>query len=189
VTLSSKFAHLTLQLRENPRLRYGVWVLAALFLGYLALGVQEWQQGIVVDHDSRLERLMHLETLAGSSMWLDRVKTSRALSIQLESRLWRANSKGLAQAKVQNWVNTQMKKAALDKAKIKVDTARPVDGVGSVWEIAVEIEGLFPLDACLDFLAAVEKESSAAVETLTLIRGRPSRCTLGVKCYVRAGAS
>lgn len=92
------------QTAANPRLRWMLWAVLYILLMYLALSMGDWrtqqQQSI-----NQLQRTaLKLQALESQTEWAERWAAEQAVSTQLQARLWQANSIGLAEADLQNYL-------------------------------------------------------------------------------------
>ncbi|QEY17335.1 hypothetical protein D0C16_15915 [Cellvibrio sp. KY-GH-1] len=96
------------QTGSNPRLRWMLWGILYIFLIYFALSLGDWraeqQQSI-----NQLQRTaIKLEQLESQTEWPERWEAEKAVGAQLQARLWKAKSAGLAEADLQNFLRTLM---------------------------------------------------------------------------------
>lgn len=114
------FSTLLIDLRRNPRLRLwfalivGVMCLYVLLLLRDALQSAEQQERAIAQSISRLRA--HL----AQPEWLQREQAASILVAQLESRLWQAPTAGLAQAALQDWLNSNLKQVQATKPMLTV---------------------------------------------------------------------
>ncbi len=96
------------QTGSNPRLRWMLWGILYIFFIYFALSIGDWraeqQQAI-----NQLQRTaIKLEQLESQTEWPERWEAEKAVGAQLQARLWKAKSAGLAEADLQNFLRTLM---------------------------------------------------------------------------------
>lgn len=170
--------------RRNVRLRLGVLALAVILAGYELLVLADQMKPLQVEHQRLRQQLTGVRTLAEQRFWEERLNAARALRVQLEGRLWRAESRGLANADVQNWVNAQLKAAKIVSTRIQVEPARELADHPGLWEVTARIEGPLTLDNLRELLRRIEGDPRLTViERLDAQPGNPPRFALGLKAY------
>jgi len=108
------------ELRNNPRLRWGVTLIAGLFWLYVILLLRETLQEQEQQHRAVAQSISRLRAQLAQPEWLERVAPARTLAVQTEGRLWQAPTSGLAQAAFQDWLNAAMAGAGASNPKITV---------------------------------------------------------------------
>lgn len=170
--------------RRNARLRLGSAVVALILAGYGLLALSDQIKPMQVEHQRLRQQLAGIRVLAEQRFWEERLNAARALRVQLESRLWRADNRGLAHADVQNWLNAQLKAVKIAPTRVQVEPAREASEHPGLWEVTVRVEGPLTLDSLRDLLRAIEGEARlTVVERLEALAGRPPRFVLGFKAY------
>ncbi len=168
------------QWRGNPRLRYGVYVIAAIMCIY---GILVLRDAVTAKREAWAAteaRIARARALANSGDWVNRASEVKAAMSEFESLLWKEGSLGLAQAAVQESVTRTLTSAGL--------TARQVKVTVSDAPLSAEMPEIVPIRArvLIDFrplavnawLAAMardvsEKRPAMVIESLT-IRGAPA---------------
>lgn len=102
------------ELRNNPRLRWGIALIIGIAWLYGILLLQESLQEQEQQHRATVHALSRLRAQLAQPEWIARAAQSKELSMQMEGGLWQAPTSGLAQAAFQDW---------LKAAAIKADTA------------------------------------------------------------------
>jgi hypothetical protein len=175
--------------RRNPRLRAGIWLIVFVLFAYLLMLLSDWKQTLKTEYQNLTGRLGRLEILARQKEWADRVDIAKSLMIQMESRFWKANSRGLAQAQMQMWIDGLLKKNEIANSRTQVEPARDITGYEGLWQVAIRIEGNFAPDRLLDLLRSVESyEQIVTVEQLDVINYGTPRFTMVMKAYFQAGS-
>jgi membrane protein implicated in regulation of membrane protease activity len=178
------------ELQQNARLRIGGWVVLLIILSYPILLLSDWKKAIQADYESVAAQKQRLEALAGRQEWVERVDAAKAVSVQMEGRLWNAESRGLAQADFQKWLDKLVKQAKINDARIRVEPAVDIAGHEGVWQTPATIEGPFDQQSFFDLLHAVEaNEQLVSVEQLDILHQnkaqKQGRFTLVLKAYFR----
>ena len=178
------FDQLLSQLRENPRLRWGLWSIAAILWLYGILLMRDALQENTVQYESALKRAVALQAKGGEKAWLERAEQARLLRVELDGRLWRAATPGLAQAAFQDWLNQSLLQAAIARPAITLAESGGGEKEAGDAAAAGMPEGIWPVKAKLEFdfdpktfLALTrrlaENPQKVAVESLS-IRLEPS---------------
>lgn len=169
--------------RRNLRLRLGVLALAVILAGYAALVLNDELKPLRAEHQRLRQQLAGVRTLAEQRFWEERLNAARTLRVQLEGRLWQAESRGLANADVQNWVNAQLKAAKIVATRIQVEPARELVDHPGLWEVTARIEGPLTLANLRELLRGLEGDPRLTVIERLEAQGSPPRFALGLKAY------
>lgn len=139
------------QLRANPRLRWGLWTIAAILWLYGILLLRDIMQESADQYESALGRVAALQAKGAEKAWLERSEQARLLRVELEARLWRAATPGLAQAGFQDSLNLALLQAGVGRPAITLAAS----GVGEKEAVdaasAGMPEGAWPIKAKLEF--------------------------------------
>jgi hypothetical protein len=111
--LASAWAEAQAQVRSNPRLRMGLWLVLGMLWVSALLNVSDW----ITAESSRTRttalELDRLRSLAAQSGWEQRVEeASQQLSL-LQGMTWAEPERGLAEAAMQDWVTALAAKAGI----------------------------------------------------------------------------
>lgn len=168
------------ELRENPRLRWGVALIIGIFWLYGILLLRERLQEQEQQHRAAMQSISRLRAQLAQPEWAARVAPARDMAMQLEGRLWQAPTPGLAQAAFQDWLNAAMIKAGVTHPQITVTVideavanvpnqnqdlgkTTPVD----LWKIRAKLGFDFSSATLLDFMSRIENhEKQIIVDTL-----------------------
>jgi hypothetical protein len=173
--------------RRNPRLRLAAAVAVAILLGYGGLLLSDELPPLRAEHRRLQQQLASAEGLARQDFWLERRDAVKALLVQLESRLWSASSRGLAQADVQGWLAGLLRAARITPTRVQVEPAREEANRPGVWEVAGRVEAPLDIASLLNLLRYIEAyERLTVIEQLEIQDGRPPRFALVFKAYFRA---
>lgn len=184
------FSRLAQEWRQNPRLRLGMWLMLGILLLYVSLVLSDRRKAIEQDYRRTVGRLGQLEALTKQSEWTERADAARTLCVQLESKLWKAEGRGMALAAIQNWIYGLLKLAGMDEPRVSVEPAANVAGVENVWQVAVRVEGLFDAQKMTTLLHEIETHSLVTeIDDLEIASGPQGRFSLVIKAYFMAGAA
>jgi hypothetical protein len=173
------------ELRENTRLRLGLWLVSAILLSYPLLLLRDYEHSLALAHGSALEQLARLRDISAQDAWAAQAERARALRVQAEDKLWRADSRGLAQATLQSWLQAQLKTAGIDKPRLNVETT--VDAGPGLWKVSAKCDAPFEpaqLELFLKILA--DHPQWLVVERLEARKAYTSQFSLVLSAYFHA---
>jgi len=175
------------ELRTNVRLRLGLWLIAAIVGFYGILALDDYRQKLMKDYQSQANHLMQLQSVINETQWQARVEQIRALKVPLEEKLWKATSKGLAQANLQTWLDTQAKTAKLEIHRLTVEEPIETKEKPALWQISAQIDGVFVSSGFENLLLAISQHPQwVIVERLDIQAPPNGRFTLVVTVYFQA---
>jgi hypothetical protein len=129
------------ELQENMRLRLGIWGVSAILLSYPLLLLRDYEHSLALAHGSALEQLHRLRDISAQDAWAEQAERARALRVQAEDKLWRADSRGLAQATLQSWLQAQLKIAGIEKPRVTVEST--IDAGPGLWKVSAKCDAPF----------------------------------------------
>jgi hypothetical protein len=162
------------EIRTNRRAAAGLLVLTVLTGGYGLLAVDDQ---IDATRSAYLQAVQHFRRIAATANdrdWPARAKASAELREALERRLWPAESEGMAQANLQDWVTAAGRDAGLDKLRVKVELTRPKGLPPGFYQVIATINALQTEPALIGFLARIEQEKHLLVVERLHVRERPA---------------
>lgn len=173
------------QLRNNPRLRWGVALIVGIIWLYGILLLRETLQEQEQQHRATAQSISRLRLQLTQPEWIARVAPARDMAMQLEGRLWQAPTSGLAQAAFQDWLNAAMVKVAVTRPQIIVTvldeagannqnqapgTATPSD----LWKIKAKLSFDFSQATLLDFMGRIEGNERQIITGALNVRKEPA---------------
>ncbi len=178
-----------IELRNNTRLRMGVWLIIALLLGYSIMLLNDYRLKTQQEYNSVVEQLSQLKTIANQSQWLDRTAEIQQVREQIQAKLWQANTKGLAQATFQQWLRTISKQ--IDIKRLQVDPALDVPKYVDVWQVTAKLRGDFTKQNLTSFLLQIDTSPSLVVtEMLDVYESKEQlKLVIIVKAYFQKDSS
>ncbi len=177
--------------KKNPRLRLGILAIAGIGLLYLFLVVSDYQIEQKKNFDRIAKQYTKLKRGGLDESWLQHYEEAKNFAALVESRAWRAKSRGLAQAMVQSWAEELIKKYKFSGPSLRVEQAYEVTDVDSLWQVAATLEAEYPPENIAGILREVEgSEKLLSIERLIITKNAqtirdPKRFTLGVKAYFK----
>lgn len=108
------------QLRDTPRLRWGVAVIIGIAWLYAILLMNDNLHQLTQQHRAAVHALTRLNSLLAQSEWQARMTSSKIMVAQLEGSLWQAPTAGLAQAALQDELTATLNKVGATHSLISV---------------------------------------------------------------------
>jgi len=175
------------ELRNNPRLRIGIWLILAILAGYSLIIINDYQKKIEANYNIISNKFNKLQIVTKQTEWPKRAEEAHSFRIMLEDKLWIANSKGLAQADFQAWLLIQAKSSKIENYSLKTEDTTEVDN-GKLWRVVGKLEGNFSSDTLNRLLLSISQHPQMIVIEKLDIRsfGRRSVFTLVVSAYFQA---
>jgi len=187
------FDNLLSQLRDNPRLRWGVALIIGIFWLYSILLLRDSLQQQTQQHRATAQALARLQAQLAQPQWTTRVTPAKVMAVQLEGKLWQAATPGLAQAAFQDWLNASMAKAGISKPQISVtvlEEAAPnaaAQNLGSsptssppsstpadLWKLKAKLSLEFNAPSLMSFLTLIENHDKQIIVAALNVRKEPS---------------
>ena len=104
-----------------------------------------------------------MRRLAGQVEWKSRREAVQRARVQLESRLWEAESDGLAQANFQDLITKSGKEADLPRVDVHVEIINPAATSRNYRQMSATVTGPFTADTMQKFLAKLEGDGHMLV--------------------------
>ena len=158
------------ELRRNTRLRVGVWAIVAIILTYTVMVVNDYHKQLQADYDKALAHLNQLQSIAKQTQWAERASKAQELRTQLAARLWQADTKGLAQAIFQTWLQEEIFFARIEKPQLHVEEAVDVAKYPQFWQVTAKLKGAFVPKRLISLLSAIAKHPQLVVTERLNIR-------------------
>jgi hypothetical protein len=192
-----------IQLRENARLRWGVALIIGTCWLYCILLIHEALQTGTRLHRSASQSLVRTRAQMTQTEWLARVAPAKTLAVQLESRLWRAATPGLAQAAFQDTLKAATLKAAVARPQVNVtlveeppaEAPNPTSNASApstppdLWKVKAMVSFEFSAPGVLDVLRQIEgHDRQIVVAALSFSQSPLSRVELELYAYFQKPA-
>jgi len=172
------------ELKANPRLRWGVWGIVGVLWFYGVLELRDEVQRQSDTYHSISKKISRTQETALRTEWPNRLVETQSLQLDLESRLWRESTIGLAQASFHDWLNLSAQQANLTKVQLTVaaQDGESFDGkdksgnenTSSLWKVSAKLSFDFSPQSFYPFMARIAAhDKKVAIESL-VIRGTPS---------------
>lgn len=183
-------------LRANPRLRLWLWLIGFILWAYGLLVLDDHVQAARADYAAAASRHARAQAVAGDAAWPQRLRAVRALEAQIEGRLWREASAGLAQAAFQDWLGLAMRGANIANPLVAVSVhdeqldPAAQGAAAAVWKARARVSGDFAPGGLASFLKTVGEHDKAIIVESLVIKGstRSPRVELGLVAYFQPPA-
>lgn len=169
---------------RNPRFRLGIWAILIILLTYLLLTLSDQKKSVRSDYQLTEGRLERLELLVRQKEWAARAHAVRTSIVQMEARFWKAGARGMAQAKIQVWIDNLLKKKGISDTRTQVDPAREIKVYNDLWQVAVRVDGAFEPRKMAELLHAIETHPKIiTIEQLDIMNHKRPHFTLVFKAW------
>lgn len=154
-----------LQLKDewqtNHRLRIMVNVIAITLMFYILLVITEIQQDRSEQLNQNIINLNKIKKIQEEPIWVEREKLAVKQKEAFENQLWRASSKGLAQAKFQAFLRATLKNK-ITANTITLENIEQLNDDGSLislWRAGAQIRGAYKYDELQQFIYTINQHS------------------------------
>ncbi len=131
------------QANANPRLRWMLWGILYIFLMYFALSLGEWRAEQAQSINQLQRTAIKLAQLETQTEWPQRWADEKQVSEQLNKRLWKATTPGLAEADLQNYLRNLLNNHNADGVRLRLaPTETLVIGGESLFKVSAEVSGV-----------------------------------------------
>jgi len=172
--LAEALAPVIAQVRANRRLAIALALIPIIVWGYLILSTQAWVDDEVQRLVRTREEVARLEKVATDAAWSRRAREADARRIELEGRMWRIETEGLARAEFQEWLLGTSRKAGIGRPQVRLDAndteAQRQSGYRA---LNASLSGDFSPESLQAFLAAIANEKRLIVINSMRIQRQP----------------
>lgn len=172
----------------NPRLRWGAWGIIGILWFYGVLELRDASQRQAEAYRAASGKLARAQAVATQAEWPARLREANSVRLDLESRLWKAGTLGLAQATFNDWLTQLAQQSNLARSQLAVSAQgdEAVSGRESVGadKAVAAMPGLWKVSARLSFdfappgfnrlMAQLANRDKAVVIESLVIRGAPN---------------
>jgi hypothetical protein len=146
------------EVARNPRLHYGILAILGILLLGSWFGIEDGHRRAQSAADTASQYLVTLRRLAGQTEWRKRSDTVQRLRNQIESRLWDAQSDGLAQANFQDLIAKLAERNKLEATDIRVEIVAAVGASTKLRQMTASLSGRFDGGKLQNFLADLARD-------------------------------
>lgn len=160
------------QLAANPRLVWGLWVIALLALLYANLWLSDERALQTTRLDGLYLEQQDATGLMQNADWPQRLEQAQAALAQQDERFGRAGSEALARADVQAALGSLLQRLDIARGRVEVSAAARPDATTGLVPLQVQISGQPKGDQLLALLAELEQgRPFYRIDSLTSTRG------------------
>lgn len=178
--------------RKNQRFRVGALCITGILVFYVFLLMSDANQAHKRNYADLVDKLTKVEPQQEKEIWLQRQAEAKALYDEMEGKFWRANSRGMARALVQAWVDQILKEYKFAGPRARVDAPVDVPNTENLWEVVATIDADAAPENLHELLHALETHPKfVSIEKLFVTEHGmeimdPKRFTLIFKAYFKA---
>lgn len=182
-TLNTVLARMVSEFAENARARLGAWCVLGLVAVYGLLVQSDRLQDAGQAYAEEAARLARSETLRGGEDWTRLLAAEREAGRGLEGAFWRAETEGVAQARLQAVLTEMVKGLDLRRPIIRSGVSQAVPEVPGIWRVQTRLTCQYRPGAELRLLYRLATHpKKLAVERLDIWR-KTSRMAVIVSAY------
>lgn len=181
MALSESITPLLAEIRANPRLRLGLWLIIGIAWIYCLLLLRDEVHRANNEHQAFAKKVARTLAQAGQNEWLERAESAQAMQLQHESRLWHEGTIGLAQAGFQDWLNLAVQQSGLSKPVITVAAqeentsektttgGKGADSTSNLWKITAKLSFDFTARNLYELMGRLAgHDKQIVIETLVI---------------------
>ena len=146
---------LAAEFAANPRLRGGLWLILCILLLYCILVQSDRLAAAHADHAAELGRLAKAERVLAGEDWPALLEAERAIHQALESKFWRSETEGLAQAQLQDALAGAIQGLDLTRMRIRSGVSQPVAELPGIWRVQTRLDSTYKGGVELELLRAL----------------------------------
>ena len=174
-------------LAEQPRLRFGVWLIAFILGLNLVWVVVDFRHSRLPEIQRLADQHARLEQVLLAADWAAVSSTARAHLQAAEAQLWRAGSRGLATAEFESFVLQAAAEAGL--ARLRLEMRPLLELEPDLVRISAQLDADHDSVALIEFLADLAAaEPAVQVIGLNTSSLRPARMRLDVQALFLIGS-
>lgn len=143
---------LVIQWQQAPQLRVGVMIILLIVVFLCLDSLVNYKEEIEQNYVATQNKYQKLRNISEHD-WEEKSEQTRALLIEFEKKLWQAETKGFAQAKIQSWLN---KKIVIKGVRTTVSPATELPETSQLWQVEVELKGVMSWQQFIKLLGLIE---------------------------------
>jgi len=176
--------------QKNPRIHFGFLAILGILLLGIVFEVEDGDSHVQVQIDADAQQLATMRRLAGQAEWNARRDAVQRQRVQLESRLWEAESDGLAQANFQDLIAKFAKDANIQHLETHVEIINASPGTQNYREMSATVTGSFSAPGLQKLLASLDADGHIlTVDRLKVETAPVPRFEMLLSTYLRPNAS
>ena len=164
------------ELGANARLRWGIWLIAGILLAYGILVQSERLAAAHRDYDAEAAGLARAAALLEGRDWSALLEAERETHGELVATFWRAETEGLAQAKLQDALTGIIEGLDFRDVLMRSGVSQPVPDLPGIWRVQTRLDAAYRGRAELHALHAIATHPNRlVVDRLDLRRRQRQR--------------
>ena len=153
------------QWQETPRLRGGAMIILSIIFFLCLDSLTNYKAEIETDYVTTEKKYQKLHYIA-QQQWSETAEQTRASLVEFEQNLWQAETKELAQAKIQSWLGRKIKIKGLNT---HVSSATELVETSQLWQVETEIKGIMSWQQLVKLLGLIElNPNNMLIKALTI---------------------
>ena len=198
MAMAESFPTLLADLNDNPRLRVGLWLILGIGWLYGLLLLRDEVQIASIEYQTVAKKVLRIRALSSQTEWAGRVEPTQSLLLEMESRMWREGTIGLAQATFQDWLNQAALQSGLARTVINVAARdeNTLDKNATIttqsnldsesWKVSAKVGFDFAPRGFYAFMERLEGHDKQIIVETLIVRGPPlSRAEMVLVAYFR----
>ena len=160
----------------NARLRWGIWLIAGILLAYGILVQSDRLAAAHRDYHTEAARLARAAAVLEGRDWPALLEAERETHEMLEATFWRAETEGLAQAKLQDALTGIIEGLDFRDTLMRSGVSQPVPDLPGIWRVQTRLDAAYRGRAELHALHAIATHpNKLVVDRLDLRRRQRQR--------------
>ena len=176
-------APLRREFANNVRVRLGVWCVMAMVFLYWILVRADDLRAARADYAGEVARLDRAQSASADADWADLLDAERSAGDELADNLWKAETEGVAQARLLATLNELAGELELRNTRVQPGVTQPVADAPDVWRVQARLIARHPSGAELRLLHALATHPKMLVVDRLDLSQNPSRMNLLVSAY------
>jgi len=160
------------ELKASARLRIGLALIVSVLWVNGLLSMRDHLEEAAKRHGQLLAQINRMRQYATQTDWPMRAKQAQMAQVELEGRLWRSGTPGLAQAAFHDWLADNLSKAALvhpEETLVQEGGAHKPEPGGDFWKIKAKLAFDFSPRSFGEWMGKLASaERQVVVEKLTV---------------------
>ena len=178
------------ELKGNRRAAWGLFMIGLLVGLYALLLLSDAVDAIRASYVEAVLRLDRIQGQSAERDWPARAAASGTLRQTLESRLWPAESEGVARANMQDWVTNAGRAAGLDRLQLRLELSHPQALPTDLRQVTATITALPTETSLTNFLALIAQDRHLFVVDRLRVQQRPfASLEMALSSYAKLSAA
>lgn len=177
------FREIKMELSQNTRLRLGVWCIMGIVFFYVTLLKSESLEEAKREFGSASKQFSKAELLLAQKNWVTLLDSEENSFGKLSESFWQAETKGLAQAKLQGALNEMISDRKFRNPRFRVGVAQLLDGTSDIWQVQIQLDARYASGDELDLLYKIARHPNKMTIDRLDLNSNNSRIILLASAY------